>query len=87
MVQGMGLGRQYHFKFFDDCLPQILRGPFLNTLSQMFSLQKKQHSTDCRTFPGIGTRRSIRFNLFSCNSVMSDRDIAKPLSLENCKGV
>ena len=23
----------YHFKFFKGCLPQILLGPFLNTLS------------------------------------------------------
>ena len=65
MVQGMGLGRQYHFKFFDDCLPQILLGPFLNTLSQMFSLQKKQHSTDCRTFPGIGIFNSLELALNS----------------------
>ena len=26
------LGRLYHFKFFKGCLPQILLGPFLNTL-------------------------------------------------------
>ena len=31
------LGRPYHFKFFKDCLPQILLGPFLNILSQMLS--------------------------------------------------
>ena len=29
------LGRRYHFKFFKGFLPQILLGPFLNTLSQM----------------------------------------------------
>ena len=29
------LRRTYHFKFFKGCLPQILLGPFLNTLSQM----------------------------------------------------
>ena len=29
------LGRPYHFKFFKDCLPQILLGPFLNTLTQI----------------------------------------------------
>ena len=27
------LGRPYPFKFFKDCLPQILHGPFLNTLT------------------------------------------------------
>ena len=27
------LSRPYHFKFFKGCLPQILLGPFLNTLS------------------------------------------------------
>ena len=26
----------YRFKFFKDCLPQILLGPFLNTLPHMF---------------------------------------------------
>ena len=29
------LSRPYHFKFFKDCLPQILLGPFLNTLSNI----------------------------------------------------
>ena len=29
------LGRPYHFKFFKGCLPQILLGPFLNTLSHV----------------------------------------------------
>ena len=27
------LSRSHSFKFFKDCLPQILLGPFLNTLS------------------------------------------------------
>ena len=30
------LGRSYGFKFFKGCAPQILFGPFLNTLSHMF---------------------------------------------------
>ena len=29
------LGRSYHLKFFKGCLPQILLGPFLNTLTQI----------------------------------------------------
>ena len=29
------LGRQYNFKCFEGCLPQILIGPFLNTLTQI----------------------------------------------------
>ena len=29
------LGRLYHFKFFKGCLPKILLGPFLNTLTHM----------------------------------------------------
>ena len=29
------LGRPYHFKFSKGCLPQILLGPFLNTLTQL----------------------------------------------------
>ena len=30
------LGRSYGFKFFKGCAPQILFGPFLNTLFHMF---------------------------------------------------
>ena len=29
------LSRPYHFKFFKGCLPQILLGPFLNTLTKL----------------------------------------------------
>ena len=29
-------GRPYHFKCFKGCLPQILLGPFLNTLPQIY---------------------------------------------------
>ena len=29
------LGRPYHFKYFIGCLPQILLGPFLNTLTHI----------------------------------------------------
>ena len=30
------LGRPHQFKFFKGCFPQILLGPFFNTLSQLF---------------------------------------------------
>ena len=30
------LSRLYHFKVFKGCLPQILLGPFLNTLTHIF---------------------------------------------------
>ena len=29
--------KPYHFKFFKGCLPQILPGPFLNTLTHIWS--------------------------------------------------
>ena len=29
------VSRPYHFKNFQGCLPKILLGPFLNTLTQM----------------------------------------------------
>ena len=32
------LSRPYHLKFFKGCLPQILPGPFLNTLSHLFRM-------------------------------------------------
>ena len=31
----VSLNRPYHFKFFKGCLPQILLGPFLNTLTHI----------------------------------------------------
>ena len=31
-------GRPHSFKFFKGCLPQILPGPFLNTLSHIWSI-------------------------------------------------
>ena len=40
------LGRPYPFKFFKGCLLQILLGPFLNTLAQMYGNKAKvgEHS-------------------------------------------
>ena len=35
------LDRQYHFKFFKGCLPQILLGPFLNTLTYLIKNYKE----------------------------------------------
>ena len=35
----VSLGRPYHFKIFKSWLPRILLGPFLNTLTQMWSLE------------------------------------------------
>ena len=32
------LGRPYHLKFFNSCLPQILLGPLLNILSHLMRL-------------------------------------------------
>ena len=36
------LGRPYHFRFFTGYLPQILLGPFLNTLTHMFVTREYQ---------------------------------------------
>ena len=35
---GLTLSKLYHFKFFKGCLPQILLGPFLNTLIHIISI-------------------------------------------------
>ena len=34
------LSRPYHFNFFKDCLPQILLGPFLTTLTHIMLMRK-----------------------------------------------
>ena len=31
-------GRPCHFKFFKGCFPQIILGPFLNTLTHIFNI-------------------------------------------------
>ena len=36
LKNSMGIPWPYHINFFKDCLPQILLGPFLNTLSQLY---------------------------------------------------
>ena len=36
----INLADHYHFKFFKGCLPQILLGPFLNTLTYINHLYK-----------------------------------------------
>ena len=41
------LSRPYPFKFFKNCLPQILLGPFLNNLSQLkLILTRKRNGAD-----------------------------------------
>ena len=41
------LSRPYRFKVFKNCLPQILLGPFLNTLSHIFNKKIPQNICLC----------------------------------------
>ena len=53
------LGRPYHFIFFKGCLPQILLGSFLNTLTHM---KKQYHSHKTKSlFMSV-----MSFNLDRC---------------------
>ena len=36
------LSTPYHFKFFKGCLLQILRGPFLNTLTDIYNIRERK---------------------------------------------
>ena len=40
----VSLGRPYHFKFFKSCPPQILLGPFLNTLTYFCWVTGSSHN-------------------------------------------
>ena len=51
------LRRPYPFKFFKGCLPQILLGPFLNTLSLVCN--KKEDETAISLF---SSRLPVRFS-------------------------
>ena len=42
--------RPYHVKFFKGCLPQILLGPFLNTLPRLILIKCPRVSCGHRTF-------------------------------------
>ena len=52
----------YPFKFFKGCLPQILLGPLLNTLSQMLMADKK----------GWGAGTDVNSQMFSINLEIAD---------------
>ena len=45
-LKGYGL-QTYHFNFFKGCLPQILLGPFVNTLSHMIRISIKAKNPGC----------------------------------------
>ena len=49
-MAGHGLSRPYPFNFYISCLPQILLGPLLYTLSQMFEIWKLSLSFDGLTW-------------------------------------
>ena len=51
------LGRPYHFIFFKGCLPQILLGPSLNTLSHVLFI--------CRITNYYGREFAQLWNIFS----------------------
>ena len=47
-------GRPHHFKFFKGWLPQILLGPFLNTLPQIILCLEAAHASNLtRTASGL----------------------------------
>ena len=54
-------GSPYLFKFFKGCLPQILLGPFLNTLSQIvLNINFKQLPIrNCVDILGLGFQHSL----------------------------
>ena len=64
------LGRTYHFKFFKGCLPQILFGPFLNTLIQLRGVANwKISQNQPRQYICLFERNKvnvIQFNLIFC---------------------
>ena len=54
------LSRRYDLKRFKGCHPQILRGPFLNTLSKLyFQLQKKFSSTVFNVYKEINQQLDL----------------------------
>ena len=45
-IEGISYDRSYHFKFFKGCLPQISLGPFLNTLSHLYTSNNANNSNN-----------------------------------------
>ena len=45
-IEGISYHRSYHFKFFKGCLPQISLGPFLNTLSHLYTSNNANNSNN-----------------------------------------
>ena len=60
------LSRLYHFRFFKGCLPQILLGPSLDTLSQMmdeelFKINLRVESVKLSVFENKKHRKGMKF--------------------------
>ena len=63
------LNRQYHFKSFAGCLPNILIGPFLNILSQ---IQRKVRSNLQQSPISMYQRRKIETNKIDQEKFVED---------------
>ena len=46
----VSLGKPYQFNFLKGCVPQIILGPFLNTLTQMKNKNPARNAEDNFTF-------------------------------------
>ena len=51
-----------HFKFFNGCLPQILLGSFLNSLTHITIRIKHEETAAFLMFPGRYGNRSVTLN-------------------------
>ena len=94
------LNRPYHFKIFEDCLPQILLGPFLNTMThtkrQLRVLQLRvetgtSHFSNTRLYGVIHDLFKIHilfcfqfFCLLFIDSVILEYQINGQLTIEYC---
>ena len=65
----VSLGRLNPFKFCKGCLPQILLGPFLNTLSHINVIWTYEKPTSCK-----GSTLYFVYNLYSIKLTNDSKD-------------
>ena len=55
------LSRPYPFKFFEDCLPQILFGPFLNTWTYLINGEVNHNSSVTKVLGVISEKTKMYY--------------------------
>ena len=78
------LSRPCPFKFFKGCLPQILLGPFLNTLSHLLVFLLRNSHWRCSVRKGV-LRKFAKFTGKQARNFIKKQTLVQAFSCEFCE--